>query len=204
MRYPVALRLAGRRCVVVGGGRIATRKVRALIDVDAQVVVVAPDATDEIRSLATAGAITWVARGFEAQDLDGAWLVVSATDQPDIARAVSAAADARQVWHNAAELPAVSTWASAKVIRRGDITIGVSTDGQSPAFTTWLADRIEADLGPEYAEVCALLAETRTELQAADVPTESLPWRAVLDGGIVELVRSGRMDEARELLRSCR
>jgi len=189
---------------VVGGGRIASRKVRALLHAAAVVAVVAPEVTEELDALAATGVITVAARGFTPDDLDGAWLVVSATDSPEVARAVSAAAEARQVWHNAAELPEVSSWSSAKAVRRGDITIGVSTEGQSPAFTTWLADRIEAELGPELAEVCALLAETRAQLQSDGVPTDTVPWRTALDGGIVELVRDGRIDEARELLRSCR
>ena len=204
MSYPVALHLAGRRCVVVGGGTVATRKVRALLAADALVVVVSPEASDDLAKLAADAVIELELRPFAPADLDGAWLVVSATDNPEVARAVAAAAEARAVFCNAAELPAVSSFTSAKVVRQGDITVGISTAGQSPAFTSWLAERIGADLGPEYAQVCELLAELRASLQSEGLPTDTVDWRKALDGGIVDLVRDGQMDQARELLQTCR
>lgn len=204
MSYPVTLHVAGRRCVVVGGGRIATRKVRALLDAGAEVFVIAPSCSDELRALADTGSISLADRGFVPADLDDAWLAVSATDQPEVARAVAAAAEERRVWCNAAELPEVSSWTSANVVRQGDITVTVSTDGRSPALAAWLAGRLEAEIGPEYSQVLDLLAEERAALQAAGIPTDTVDWRRALEGGMIDLLRSGRVDEARELLRTCR
>ncbi|MFZ4516615.1 MAG: precorrin-2 dehydrogenase/sirohydrochlorin ferrochelatase family protein [Acidimicrobiia bacterium] len=204
MSLPVALHLAHRRCVVVGGGRIANRKVRALLEAGAtDVTVVAPIWSTELRALEADARVTLIERMFFPSDLDQAWLVCSATDNADVARAVANAAEERRVWCNAAELPEVSSWSGAAVIRRGDITVSVATDGQSPAFTTWLRDRLDADLGPEFGELCALVAERRAELKAQGVPTESCDWRNALDGGVLDLVRDGRIEDARELLRAC-
>lgn len=205
MSLPVALHLADRRCVVVGGGRIATRKVRSLLESGAtNVVVVAPECADDLVALQRDGRITIAARPFADSDLDGAWLVITATDHPEVARAVADAAAQRRIWCNAAELPEVSTWTGAAAIRRGDVTVSVTTEGQSPAFTAWLRDQLEALIGPEYGTMCALLAEERSEMQAQGAATESLDWRRALDNGVLDLVRNGQMDDAREMLRSCR
>jgi len=202
--YPVALHVAGRRCVVVGGGAIAARKARALLDADASVFVVAPELSAPLTGLAAAGTITVAQRRFEPADLDDAWLVISATDNPEVARSVADAANVRRVWCNAAELPEVGSFSSAKVVRQGDITVTVSTGGQSPAFTSWLAQRLAGELGPEYAQVCDLLAEHRAALQAEGQPTDTVDWQQALDGAMFDLVRAGRLDDAREMLRTCR
>lgn len=201
--YPANLLVAGRRCVVVGAGRIAHRKITGLLAQGALVTVVAPDADPEVRALVEAGRCTWESRPFAAEDLDGAWLAVTATGDPSVDRAVFEAGEARRVWVNSADDPANCSFSLMAVVRRGDIVVAIGTNGRSPALTTYLADRVRDEVGPEYETLLGILADAREELQAAGRPTEDADWRAAFDSGILDLIRAGRLTEARELLRSC-
>ena len=202
--YPVGLVVAGRRVVLVGGGRIAARRLGALLEAGALVEVVAPEASDRVRDAAEAGTIVWHARPFAPADLDGAWFALSATGNPAVDAAVAAAATERRVWLASADDPTASTATVPSVLREGDVTVTVSTGGRSPALAAWLRDRIAADLGPEVATLLDLMAEVREEERAAGRPTEGLDWRRALDSGILEDVRQGRIEAAREALRTCR
>lgn len=201
--YPANLVVAGRACLVVGGGRIAARKVAGLLDQGALVTVVAPEAGDAVRTLADEGRLDWVARPFELADLDGMWLAVTATDDPAVNRAVFEAGEARRVWVNSADDPCNCSLTLMSVVRRGDIVVAIGTNGRSPALSAYLAERVRDDVGPEYESLLELLAEARGELQSAGRATEGADWRAALDSGILDLIRAGRVSEARELLRSC-
>lgn len=202
--YPVGLVVAGRRVVLVGGGRIAARRLGALLEAGAMVEVVAPEASDRVREAAEAGTIAWHARPFAPSDLDGAWFALSATGNPAVDAAVAAAATERRVWLASADDPTASTATVPSVLREGDVTVTVSTGGRSPALAAWLRDRISADLGPEVATLLDLMAEVREEERVAGRPTEGLDWRRALDSGILEDVRQGRIEAAREALRTCR
>lgn len=202
--YPVGLVVAGRRVVLVGGGRIAARRLAALLGAGAVVEVVAPEVGGAVRDAVDAGRVSWRARSFEPADLDGAWFALSATGDPAVDAAVAAAALERQVWVASADDPSASTATIPSVLREGDVTVTVSTGGRSPALAAWLRDRIAAGLGPEVATLLDLMAEIREEERAAGRPTEALDWRRALDSGILEDVRQGRIEAAREALRTCR
>jgi len=201
--YPVNLLVAGKRCVVIGGGRIAARKVEALLDAGAVVHVVAPDLGEEITSWRDAKRLTAHERGFEPADLDDAWLVTTATDDPVVQRAVFEAGEARHLWVNAADDPDHCSFTLMSVVRQGDLVVTIGTGGRSPALAAWLKDRLTAELGPEYATACDLLAEAREGVRASGRSTESVDWRRALDSGMVELIRAGRTAEAKELLEAC-
>lgn len=194
--YPVNLDLRGKRCVVVGAGPVAAARARALAEAGADVVVVSPDADPP------AEGVTVRRRRFEPADLDGAWLAVAAGGDAEEHARVRAAADAARVWVNAADDPANCTFTLPAVLRRGPVTVAVGTGGASPALASWLRRRLERELGPEVEVLAGLLASERDALRSAGVPTEGLPWQAVLDAGALNLVREGRVDEARELIRT--
>src|SRR5262249_49917561 len=145
--YPANLVVAGRRCVVVGAGRIAARKIAALLGAGADVVVVAPHAGDEVRAWAAAGQVALHERGFEPEDLDGAWLATTATGDPTVDHAVFAAGSARRVWVNSADDPDNCSFTLPSVVRRGDLVVTVGTAGRSPALAAWLRRRLEDDIG---------------------------------------------------------
>lgn len=201
--YPVNLLVTGRRVVVVGGGRIAARKVRALLDAGAEVHVVASTVTEDLAAEATAGRLTVDLRPFEPADLDGAWLAVSATDVPEVNAAVFAAGEVRRCFVNSADDPAHCSFTLMSVVRQSDIVVTVGTGGRSPALATWLKDHVETELGSEYAVLLDLLSEARESLRAAGGSTEDANWRQAFDSDILDLVKAGEIDRAKELLRSC-
>ena len=201
--YPVNLLVRGRRCVVVGGGRIAARKIEALLDAGADVHVVAPELHDDIRAWRDAGRLTVDEREFAPADLDGAWLATTAADDPTVNHAVFVAGEERRIWVNSADDPENCSFTLMSVIRQGDLVVTVGTGGRSPALAAWLRERLTAELGPEYSVACDLLSDAREVLRAEGRSTESVDWRRALDSGMVELIRNGRTAEAKELLEAC-
>jgi siroheme synthase-like protein len=201
--YPVNLIVAGRRCVVVGAGRIAARKIAGLLDAGAEVHVVAPEVSDEVRAWAEAGRLTLEAREFRPADVEGAWLAFTATADPVVNRAVAEAAESRRVWVNSADDPENCGFTLMSVVRRGDIVVTIGTNGRSPALATYLKDHVRDEMGPEYEELLEMLSEAREEMRAAGRSSEDADWRTAIDSGILDLLRAGRAQEAKELLRSC-
>ncbi len=201
--YPVNLRLAGKAVLVVGAGGVAAGKVRGLLDARAVVTVVAIDAADEVVALAETGAVTLERRPYAAGEAATYRLVVAATSDTAVNQAVHDDAEAAGVWVNAADDPARCEFTMPARVRRGDLLLTISTGGRSPALASWLRAQLTEQVGPEYEALLDLLAEERERLRTAGVGTESLSWQSAFASGILDLVRSGRLDDARELLRAC-
>jgi siroheme synthase-like protein len=201
--YPANFIVAGRRCLVVGAGRIAARKLDGLLKAGAEAVVVAPDAVDSIRDLHTAGRIEWHARPFVPTDLDDVWLAITATADAAVNQAVFDAGEARRVWVNSADDPANCSFTLMATVRQGDLVVTIGTNGRSPALATFLRDHVSHEMGPEYERLLEILSEAREAFRASGRSSEDADWQRAFDSGIVEMVRSGREAEARELLRSC-
>jgi precorrin-2 dehydrogenase / sirohydrochlorin ferrochelatase len=197
--YPVDLVVEGRRCVVVGGGTVAVRKVEGLVAAGAEVVVIAPEIDGRIRSLG----VRLVERFYRAGDLEGAWLAIAATDDPAVSRAIRADADAAQVWVNAVDDPSSCSFTLPAVVRQGPVMVTVSTAGHSPALASWIRGQLAAQLGPEVGLLAEWLSEARDQLKAAGRSTEEVDWRPALDWDMLELIRSGRTAQARERLQAC-
>jgi len=157
--YPLALRLDGRRVLVVGGGAVATRRVPALLAAGALVDVVAPELTPALRAHADAGRLTWQSRRFEPSDLDGAWLVQVAVDDPAAAEQVSAAAQERRVFCVRADDRAAATAWTPAVTRHGPVTVAVTDDGdrrRALAVRDFVAAALEATPAAEPATIPGL------------------------------------------------
>ena len=200
MQYPVNLVLDGRTCLVVGGGKVALRKVEGLLACGARVRVVAPRITAELRALS---GVMFDQRPWQPSDMDGAWLVIAATDDPSVNRAVYEAGERAGIWVNGADDPANCAFTLPSVVRRGDLQVTVSTGGRSPALATWLRRRLEGEIGPEYALLLDLLADERDGLKAAGRSTEGLDWNSALDSDMLGLIRTGDLVHARERLQTC-
>jgi siroheme synthase-like protein len=165
--FPVFLKLAGRRVLVVGAGPVAAGKLRALVDADALVTVVAPDVVDAVRSVP----VQIVQRPFRDSDLDGIWYVVAAAP-PEVNRAVAAGAAARGIFVNAVDdLENASAYAGA-VLRRGGVTIALSTDGEAPALAGLLREALEAVLPEDLDAWMECAREARRGWLADGVPME--------------------------------
>lgn len=196
--YPVNLVVEGRPVLVVGGGRVATGKVRRLVESGAEVTVVAPDVAEEIVAMGVAVE----RRPYERGEVAGYRLAVTATGT-DVDGQVFEDGEAAGIWVNAADDPAHCSFTLPAVARRGAIQVAVSTGGRSPAMASWLRARFEAELGPELETLLQILHEQREALRSTGTPTEGLAWREALDSGLLDLVRQGRIVEARERLQAC-
>jgi uroporphyrin-III C-methyltransferase/precorrin-2 dehydrogenase/sirohydrochlorin ferrochelatase len=143
--YPSGLRLAGRRVLVAGGGHVAQRRVPGLIAVGADVVVVSPEVTPAVEGLAAGSEITWLRRGFEEADLDEAWYVIAATDDPDVNERISAAAEARRLFCvRSDDAPKATAWTPA-VGRHAGVTVAVLSN-REPRRSASVRDAVVAGL----------------------------------------------------------
>jgi len=201
--YPVNLLVDGRLCVVVGAGRVAARKIESLLDAGADVRVVAPDAGDDVRQMLDTRRVTLVERPFEPNDLDGAWLATAATDDATTNRAVYDAAESRRIWVNAVDDPANCSFTMMSVVRQGDLVVTIGTGGRSPALATWLREHVRTEMGPEWQVLLEVLADARETMRATGRATADADWRGAIDSGMLDLIRQGRVDEAKELLQTC-
>jgi siroheme synthase-like protein len=166
--YPVFLKLADRRVVVVGAGPIAENKIGGLLSAGARVCVVAPVATEPVRRLAQGGKVDWRERPFEDADLDGAWLAVAATSDPIAQAGVAAAGERRRVFVIAVDDPRQATAYSGGVVERSPFIVAISSSGAAPALTRLLREMIEGLLPPEdWVEVAKTL---RAKWQAEAMP----------------------------------
>jgi siroheme synthase-like protein len=201
--YPVNLLVRGRRCVVVGAGRIAARKIEALLAAGAAVHVVAPDLGPEVQAWRDGGRVEVTERAFVPADLDGAWLATAATPDPAVNAAVYDAGEARRVFVNAADDPAHCSFTLMSVVRQGDLVVTIGTGGRSPALATYLKDHVRAEMGPEWGVLLDLLSEERERLRAAGTSSETVDWKQALDSGMLDLIRTGHVAQAKEVLRAC-
>jgi siroheme synthase-like protein len=200
---PANLLVRGRRVVVVGAGRIAARKIEPLLDLGAEVHVIAPAVGTEVRAWADEGRCSLAEREFGPGDLDGAWLAFTATDDPAVNAAVHRAGEAARVWVNSADDPANCSFTMMSVVRRSDLVVAIGTGGRSPALAAHLKRLLNEELGPEYEVLLDLLSEAREAWRASGRSSEDADWQRAFDSGIVDLVRAGRVAEAKELLNSC-
>jgi len=175
--YPVMLRLTGKRVLVVGGGKVATRKVDGLTAAGALVTVVAPVITDELRTRAD---ITIEQRPYASGDVAGYWLAVVSTDDAGTQQQVFDDGERLGVWVNAADDPDRCSFILPAVVRRGPVVVSVSTAGASPALAQELRDRIADGLPPELEAVAADLAARRRDIQAGGGSTEEVDWRPLV------------------------
>ena len=169
----------------------------------AVVHVVAPDLGAEVLDWRASGRVTVDERPFRPTDLDGAWLATAATPDPAVNAAVFEAGEARRLFVNAADDPAHCSFTLMSVVRQGDLVVTIGTGGRSPALATYLKDHVASEMGPEWGVLLDLLAEERESARASGVSTETLDWRQALDSGILDLVRTGHVAQAKELLRAC-
>ena len=198
--YAALLNLHGRRCVVVGGGQVAERKVRPLLEAGATVTVVAPAVTAAIDAAARAGEIVLRRRPFQKDDLDGAFLTFAATDVAAVNAAVVREARRVGALVNAATEPRLGDFQVPATLRRGDVVVSLSTGGRSPGFARRLRAELESWLTPERIDLLDLMADVRRELKARgdNPPPES--WRRAIGDDVVDALRRGDGPAARALL----
>ena len=162
--YPVFLNLNGKKAVVVGGGKVAERKVISLVAAGADVTVVSPSLTRRLRKAMSEGRIRYISRLYTKKDVKGAFLVIAATDSPDANRRVSKDAPALV---NVVDVPAECNFIAPSVVRRGQLLIAISTGGASPAFSKALRKELQVCYGPEFSSYLKFVKEIRVKAMAA-------------------------------------
>jgi precorrin-2 dehydrogenase / sirohydrochlorin ferrochelatase len=170
--FPMFLKLEGRRCLVVGAGAIAEGKIGGLIAVDAQIRVVAPEATAQVQTWAGEGKIDWERRKFQPPDLEGMFLVIASTSSAAVHEEIFAEAKRRGVLCNVVDVPHLCDFFYPAIVRRGSLQIAISTAGESPALSQRLRKELEKQFGPEYEPWLASIGQARAELAARDLSPE--------------------------------
>jgi precorrin-2 dehydrogenase/sirohydrochlorin ferrochelatase len=200
--YPIQLDVRGRRCLVVGGGGVGTRKVDTLLSCGGLVAVVSLEITDELRRLSAGGAITLWERAYAASDLEGIFLVIGATDDEDLNRRISADAAALNIQCNIADRPEKCSFILPAILQRGDLVLTVSTSGKSPALAKKLRHELERQFGEEYAVLLKLMGAIRQRLLAeAHAPEAHKPiFEKIVHSDILTWIRDSRMQELNRLL----
>lgn len=202
--YPLFMDLAGRACLVVGAGAVAARKVRALLACGARVTVVGERPAAAFRALERRG-VRLAPRRFRAGDVARQALVIAATDDRAVNAAVAVAARRRGIPVNAVDDPQNCTFIVPAVLRRGDLTVAISTGGKSPAAARLVKQRIAALLGEEYAALVRLLGAHRVEMKdrVAGQAQRARAWKEMIDDGVLESLRCGDRAGAGETVRRC-
>nr|WP_150959752.1 bifunctional precorrin-2 dehydrogenase/sirohydrochlorin ferrochelatase [Aneurinibacillus sp. XH2] len=190
--YPMFADLRGKLCVVVGGGRVAERKVASLLASGARVRVISPSCTERLRELGTHGEIELAARSFEPADINDALLVLAATDDAATNLLVSRSAGPHQ-WVNVADRPDLCSFTVPAVVERGALRIAVGTEGRCPGFARKMKEWLQGIIGPEYGEhlnfVAAWRTRARTLMLSPDSRRELMD--RLLDDALLELTRRG-------------
>jgi precorrin-2 dehydrogenase/sirohydrochlorin ferrochelatase len=188
-----------RRAIVVGGGNVAARKVEELLGAGAQVTVIGPALSPELKTLAEARRIAVIGRPYREGDLSGAFLVIAATDDSEVNQMVWREAEQSGCLVNVVDDPLHCNFITPAILRRGDVTITVSTGGASPALARRLREQLETLVDPEYGDLATLLAELRSELQSryeVEKDRRKAAFRLV-DSDLMSIIKNKGMDEAR-------
>jgi siroheme synthase-like protein len=178
---------------------VALTKVRGLVDAGARVTVVAPEIAPDVAALAEVAE----ARPYRPGEAAGYRFVIAATGDPGVNQQVFDDGEAAGVWVNSADDPQRCSAILPARVRQGRLTLTVSTGGHSPAVAAWVRGRLADEFGPEYDDLIGMLSEAREEVRAQGLGTERLDWRQALDSGILDLIRAGRLEAAKERLRAC-
>jgi len=199
VHYPLLLRLEGRPCVVVGGGKVAEGKAEGLLAAGGDVTVVGPELTERLLAWFEEGRIVWEPRPYREGDLAGCFLAVAATDDRDVNEKVWEEAQGSSILLNAADDPPHCNFILPAVHRQGDLVVAVSSSGRAPAFAVWLRDRIATGVGPEYGAYLDLLAELRAEVarRFTGRAERRRVWQRLIGGETFEQVRRGDLEAAR-------
>ena len=194
--YPIALVLEEKSCLVVGGGEIADGKLDALLDAGARVTVVSPEVRPRIAALAAAERITLRQRPYQTSDLDGAFLVIAATDDNPLNARVVTEARAAGILAQAVDFIPYCDFFAVAVVRRGELQLGISTNGRSPAFARWMRERLDHDLPAEYGELLSVLGEVRDSLKRDGPLPVYEHWQAAISDEVLADLRAGDREAA--------
>ena len=199
---PIFMNITNRRCVVIGGGEVASRKVIMLLKANAAITLYSPEVCPALQVLSEAKTITHIKANFEPSQLTDACLVIAATDVDEVNTAVSIAAKAQNIPVNVVDSPALCTFTMASIVERSHIVIAISSEGNAPVLARYLRTKIETMLPAGYGRIASIAGEFRDKVKAKYTTSQArrIFWEGVLQGPIVERILSGQEAAARNSL----
>lgn len=206
MYYPIFLNVEGKPCLVVGGGQTAERKVEALLECGASVRVIAPSVGKRLKALDRAGRMVCMERAFEPGDTAGMMVVIAATNDRTTNERVAAEAKRSGILCNVVDAPDLCSFIVPSVVRRGALTMAISTGGKSPALARKIREELEEEFGEEYGELLELLGSLRETVRARcpdDPRKRGMVFHRLVRSDVLDLLREGKRAEARQRIEAC-
>jgi siroheme synthase-like protein len=199
--YPVFLSLSGRKCVVVGGGQVALRKVITLLQHGADITVISPRLCKGLREIDGTGKIQIRHRAYQSGDMEGGYIAIIASGNRTVNRQASLEARRNKSLVNVVDDPALSDFIVPSIIRRGSVSVAISTAGKSPALARKIRIMLEGKLDGEYAELALLIEGVRREVKRRKLKVSSKRWQEAIDlDYMLRLIKQGNSEKAREVL----
>ena len=198
--YPAFLDLKGKLCVVIGGGVVAERKIQGVLECGARVTLISPVATKGVQERAARGEIVWIKGDYVPGDLRGAFLAIAATDQTAVNRNIVEEARQERALLNVVDNPPLCTFIAPSVVKRGEVTVAISTGGASPALARKLRESLEQSQVWDYAELAPILSRARKDVRAQGLEVSADRWQQCINDELVALVRAGKESQALAVL----
>lgn len=205
--YPIYLNLKNKPCVVVGGGKVAERKVKSLVACGAQVLVISPELNQELQELYQKGLIRYREGIFSSQDLSGSLLVIGATDSCQTNSEIAKQAHRQGILVNIVDSPEECDFIVPATVERGNLLISISTGGKSPALARKIREELEEKYGEEYAEFLELMGDLREVLkeEISDQQQRERVFQFLIESDIIQSIRMGQKEQgqkrAREIIK---
>jgi len=199
--YPIYLSLKNRRVLIVGAGAVAWQKIPALLESEAQLRIVAPEALAEIQDLAQTHKVEWVRRPYQSPDMESVDLVIAATDDPVLQKRVAAEARERRIWVNVVDVTPLCDFIAPAIVSQGDLQIAISTGGASPALAKHVRQKLAAVIGPEYGDLVRLLQRYRPDILKLPKDKRQSVWDAVVTQPFLDQLKRDGMKSAEDRLK---
>jgi len=188
--YPVFLNLKDREVLLVGAGDIGLQKIHGLLECQARLQVVSPEALPDIEQLAKENRLRWDRRSYASSDLEGKSLVIAATDNQELQKRIASEARARGIWVNIVDVPPLCDFIAPAVVNQGDIQIAISTGGAAPALAKFIRRKIEPVIGPEYAQLVQMVQGLRPDILKMPKPRRTMLWESIVSQSFLDQIRT--------------
>jgi precorrin-2 dehydrogenase len=200
--YPIYVELHKQPCIVIGGGKIAEGKVEGLLTAGAQVTIISPNLTSHLHTLVEQNKVAYISRTYQHGDLAGAFMVICATDQPEINHQVWQEASANRQLVNVVDDTPRCNFIAPAILRKGDLNIAISTGGKAPALAVRLKERLQKEIGPQYERFLELSGQLREPLarNIPDFEARKKLWYKLVDSDILELLSQDNEPAALDLI----